>query len=417
MIGALAASSSTSVHDLDPGARQSPAARGIDVVADARASRRPRGCCANAPPMMPSPTTPTVPFVHCHSHRPTVNRGGRYTGLSRRVKANVAMARLSWRRIGCGSSVLDRVSSGTEREASRCTSELPGVGKMGAAIAQRLMEVGHTVTVWNRSADKTRPLADAGATVAATPAELASRRRGRHHHPHRRRRDRRGLQRAVRAAHRRRARGKLFIEMSTVQPATEVALADKVRAQGRRLGRVPGRRHHRPGAAGQADRAHGRRARRCRRAPSRILEQLCRRLEHCGPVGARRGHEAHHQPAADDLLAGARRGARALPAARARPGAHHGPAVATPRAAPTCSRCAAPRSPRCSKAATSGPVTFDVDSAASRTCARCWRKARRAASNCRSSSRRSPATRRRSARFRARPRSRPSRSIGRIAAQ
>ena len=38
---------------------------------------------------------------------------------------------------------------------------IAGIGKMGAAIAQRLIEVGHDVTVWNRSADKLRPLADA----------------------------------------------------------------------------------------------------------------------------------------------------------------------------------------------------------------------------------------------------------------
>ena len=36
------------------------------------------------------------------------------------------------------------------------------------------MEVGHKLTVWNRTADKTKPLADAGAAVAKTPAELAS---------------------------------------------------------------------------------------------------------------------------------------------------------------------------------------------------------------------------------------------------
>ncbi len=51
---------------------------------------------------------------------------------------------------------------------------IAGVGKMGAAIALRLMEVGHKVTVWNRSTDKTKPLADAGAAVAATPAALAA---------------------------------------------------------------------------------------------------------------------------------------------------------------------------------------------------------------------------------------------------
>ena len=45
---------------------------------------------------------------------------------------------------------------------------------MGAAIAQRLLGLGHEVTVWNRTAEKTRPLAAAGAKVAATPAQLAA---------------------------------------------------------------------------------------------------------------------------------------------------------------------------------------------------------------------------------------------------
>ena len=49
-----------------------------------------------------------------------------------------------------------------------------GIGKMGAAIAQRLMEAGHAVTVWNRTADKVRAVANAGAAVAATPCELAA---------------------------------------------------------------------------------------------------------------------------------------------------------------------------------------------------------------------------------------------------
>ena len=49
-----------------------------------------------------------------------------------------------------------------------------GLGVMGAAVAARLMEVGHEVTVWNRTPGKTKPLADAGAKVAATPADLAS---------------------------------------------------------------------------------------------------------------------------------------------------------------------------------------------------------------------------------------------------
>ena len=50
---------------------------------------------------------------------------------------------------------------------------IAGIGNMGSNIGARLMEFGHTLTVWNRTADKTKPLADAGASVAKTPAELA----------------------------------------------------------------------------------------------------------------------------------------------------------------------------------------------------------------------------------------------------
>ena len=76
---------------------------------------------------------------------------------------------------------------------------IAGVGRMGAAIAQRLMEVGHKVTVWNRSAGKLRAVIDAGAAVAETPADSPAQ-RCHHHAADRRRRHRCGLQRAVRAA-------------------------------------------------------------------------------------------------------------------------------------------------------------------------------------------------------------------------
>src|SRR5215472_3023514 len=61
------------------------------------------------------------------------------------------------------------------RRASAMRIGVAGIGRMGAAIAQRLIEVGHTVTVWNRSADKVKPVASAGAAIAATPRELAQR--------------------------------------------------------------------------------------------------------------------------------------------------------------------------------------------------------------------------------------------------
>ncbi|MFY9686711.1 MAG: NAD(P)-binding domain-containing protein, partial [Pseudolabrys sp.] len=106
-----------------------------------------------------------------------------------------------------------------------------GLGVMGAAVAARLMEVGHEVTVWNRTADKTTPLSDAGAKVASTPAQLAS-----------------AVEATVTMLTDAAAidavysgsngllsgdvKGKLLIEMSTVPPKVPLALAPKVRAQG-----------------------------------------------------------------------------------------------------------------------------------------------------------------------------------------
>jgi 3-hydroxyisobutyrate dehydrogenase len=46
-----------------------------------------------------------------------------------------------------------------------------GTGTMGAPMARNLLAAGHEVRVWNRSADRAAPLAEAGGTVAATPAE------------------------------------------------------------------------------------------------------------------------------------------------------------------------------------------------------------------------------------------------------
>lgn len=48
-----------------------------------------------------------------------------------------------------------------------------GLGKMGRPIVARLLEAGHTVTVWNRSADKAAEPVGKGATLAANPAAVA----------------------------------------------------------------------------------------------------------------------------------------------------------------------------------------------------------------------------------------------------
>jgi 3-hydroxyisobutyrate dehydrogenase len=159
-----------------------------------------------------------------------------------------------------------------------------GVGRMGAAIAAHLIDVGHEVTVWNRTADKVKPLADAGARVAGTPAELASQ-----------------VEAVVTILTNSEALdavydgpqgllagnplGKLFIEMSTVLPQDAVALAEKVRAKGGIYvecpvgGTVgPARQGKLLGVAGAAKEDFER--------AKPLLDQMCRRAELAGPVGS-----------------------------------------------------------------------------------------------------------------------------------
>jgi 3-hydroxyisobutyrate dehydrogenase len=158
-----------------------------------------------------------------------------------------------------------------------------GLGRMGAAIALRLMEVGHTVTVWNRAAAKAKPLADAGAKVAASPAELAgsveaiitiltdaAAIEAVYNGPS-------GLLAAD-------VKGKLFIEMSTVRPETEIALAAKVRAKGAALVECPVGGTTGPARQGKLIGLMGAEPADAARAKP-ILDQLCRRVEPCGPVG------------------------------------------------------------------------------------------------------------------------------------
>jgi 3-hydroxyisobutyrate dehydrogenase len=159
---------------------------------------------------------------------------------------------------------------------------IAGIGKMGAAIAARLIEVGHDVAVWNRTPEKAKTVA--GAKIATNPAELAQNSEvvisvltdaaaldAVYNGPS-------GLLHAKIA-------GKLFIDMSTVLPATEIALAGAVHATGAAFVECPVGGSTGPARQGKligligAEPADAARAR-------PILEQLCRRLEHAGPVGS-----------------------------------------------------------------------------------------------------------------------------------
>jgi 3-hydroxyisobutyrate dehydrogenase len=164
-----------------------------------------------------------------------------------------------------------------------------GLGKMGAAIAARLMECGHDVIVWNRSADKAKPLADAGAKVAASPADLAAQADAVvtiltdaaaidavYHGPS-------GLLSGD-------VKGKLFIDMSTVRPETEIALAEKIRAKAAAFVECPVGGTTGPARQGKLfGFAGGTEADVVRAKP--LLDQMCRRVEHVGEVGAGAGME------------------------------------------------------------------------------------------------------------------------------
>ena len=159
-----------------------------------------------------------------------------------------------------------------------------GTGRMGAAIANRLLALDHEVTVWNRTAHKAQALAAAGAKAASTPAELAGRAEfiisilsnaeavEQAYH---------GAQGLLSGD----VRGKLFIEMSTVRPQTERVLAETVRSKGAALIECPVGGTVGPARNGKLFGFVGGAAADVARAKP-LLDQLCRRIEHVGPVGA-----------------------------------------------------------------------------------------------------------------------------------
>ena len=161
---------------------------------------------------------------------------------------------------------------------------IAGTGRMGAAMAQRLMSVGHEVTVWNRSQEKTKPLAEAGAKVAATPRDLGTRSE---------------LvisiltdAAAIAATYKGDAgllagdvRGRLFVEMSTVRPEVEEKLAQETSAKGAALVDCPVGGSTAPAREGKLLGFVGGEANDVARAKP-ILDQLCRRVEHVGSVGS-----------------------------------------------------------------------------------------------------------------------------------
>ena len=161
---------------------------------------------------------------------------------------------------------------------------IAGTGRMGAAIGERLIGLGHELAVWNRTVEKTRTLAAAGARLAVSPSQLAS-----------------SSETiitiltdaaAIDAAYRGRSgllsadvSGKLFIEMSTVRPETERALAADIRNRGAVMVECPVGGTVGPAREGKLFGFVGGESADVARARP-LLEKMCRRIEHVGPVGA-----------------------------------------------------------------------------------------------------------------------------------
>jgi 3-hydroxyisobutyrate dehydrogenase len=155
---------------------------------------------------------------------------------------------------------------------------MAGTGRMGAAVASRLASLGHEVMVWNRNLDKARatgfrlcetPRALAGscevvisfltdaAAVASVYAQM--------------------LEADV--------KGKLFIEMSTVRPQFSREISSLVKGKAASFVECPVGGTIGPAKEGKLFGFVGADAADFERAKP-ILEQMCRRVEHVGPVGA-----------------------------------------------------------------------------------------------------------------------------------
>jgi 3-hydroxyisobutyrate dehydrogenase-like beta-hydroxyacid dehydrogenase len=159
-----------------------------------------------------------------------------------------------------------------------------GLGRMGQVMVPRLLAAGFAVQVWNRTPAKAQPLVEQGAVLAGSLPELAS-----------------ACEivctmvtndAAVEAVYDASAGllagdvgGTLFIEMSTIQPATIHALAPRVAERGAALldspvsGTVEPARQGRllalvGGAAADVERARP------------VLEVWSRRIAHLGPSGS-----------------------------------------------------------------------------------------------------------------------------------
>jgi 3-hydroxyisobutyrate dehydrogenase len=155
-----------------------------------------------------------------------------------------------------------------------------GTGRMGTAMARRLMATGHAVRVWNRTADRMAAAIEAGAVGCATAAEAVA-----------------GAEVVILSLTDATARdaviaalpaealtGKLVIDTSTVPPDSLAGVAAALAAKGADFVECPVGGTVAPALNGQVLGLAGGEAEAFARARP-VLEALCRRVVHLGPVG------------------------------------------------------------------------------------------------------------------------------------
>ena len=161
---------------------------------------------------------------------------------------------------------------------------IAGTGRMGTAIAQRLLEMGHEVRVWNRTVDNAHDARAAGAEWAPTLGELVN--------------DSEvvisflldneaveGVYLGTNGLLTGQVEGRLFIDMSTVSPGAHGRIAPAMASRSAAFvecavsGSIPTARSGTlVGFAGGEASAFAR--------AQPLLADLCRRVEHVGPLGA-----------------------------------------------------------------------------------------------------------------------------------
>ena len=155
-----------------------------------------------------------------------------------------------------------------------------GTGRMGTAFAKRLIESGHEVSVWNRTASGTAAAEEAGATVAhdiadaaASDVILLSLT------------DAAAVEAVTESLIVAGIAGKLVIDLSTLLPDQTRAVASKITGAGAEFVDCPVGGTVGPALKGQLlGMAGGSEAAFARAKP--VLDDLCKRVEHFGPAGS-----------------------------------------------------------------------------------------------------------------------------------